>query len=290
MNIRDLTWNFDFKKILLGEENYEIDKKKAIKNILLAKVKTNYAVNTGAGHVEQYKIVDDVSEMLLENTDYSNRDIMNSFWNTYKFLLQIEYPDVFTPDGTLNDNIHLQKNKIPVNQNSRRRYPPFDSDKNQFIDKKYIYYYKNNFPDLVVNDGDTWVKFLIVNFDYFKMVHNYPELYRFARLTHTIGNIDVVSKNTNSVRALRDYDYWDITLKSVKESKATLLDWKSFVDSHHLNNYVDKNYNVVMFWENHSKNSLIPETWKDVNSFLSKVNLWIEDRGKQILNQIGSEQ
>lgn len=313
MKIDELTWDYDFKKKLLGETVYVSNENESIKNILLAKNLSNYVDseidynNFYQGHIENYQVVEDVFKKVFQEANGSHKDVMNSFWTTYKFFLQIEYPDIFTPDGSLRNKAPLKKNINLTVFKVSNSYPPFDSEDYQVIHKKYICYYKEYFSHLIVEEGYTWNQFLIENFDQFAKVHICPELVQFAKLTHSIGNIAVVPKGFNGSRYCPHYDYWDLslnslkkiytgekesnsfsdnTVKSIKKYMSAYYSWNSFIDSHFLNDYVDDNYNVLPFWENHFERTK-PIIREEIIRFLMKANFCIENRGKKILNQIG---
>lgn len=310
MKIQNLTYDFDFKKILLGNQYCE---KKEIKNVLLAKNAVNYVDSYidynkyYSGHVENYQIVEEVFKKVFQNGDINYKDIMNSFWTTYKFFLQIEYPNIFTPEGSLKNEIPLEKNTNLTNSKVDNGYPPFDSLKYQVIHKKYVSYYNTNYPKLVVEDGYTWNQFLIENYDQFLKVHDCPELAKFAKLTHTIGNIVAVPEGFNSARYFPYLDYWDLSLdslkkifteenvcssfsddvvNSIKKSMVAYSSWEDFINFHYLNDYVDENYTIIPFWENHFI-KLEPSTREEIIDFLTKVNICIDKRGTRVLNQIG---
>lgn len=315
MNISELTWDFDFKRILLGSQKYDNNNERIIENILLAKNPDNYVdsesdyKNFYRGHIENYQIVEDVFRKVFKDVNESHKDIMNSFWTTYKFFLQIEYPDVFTPKGSLKTEIPLEKNiKLTVSK-VNNGYPPFDSEDYQVIHKKYVSYYKTNFSQFIVEEGYTWNRFLIENFEQFAKVHNCPELIQFAKLTHSIGNINLVPKGFNGSRYCPHLDYWDLslnslkkiftgekennvfsdfTVKSIEKYMSAYSSWDIFIDSHYLNNYVDENYNVLPFWKRHFE-IIKPTTHEEIIMFLTKANTCIENRGKTILAQIGRE-
>ncbi|EGO5182500.1 hypothetical protein H0S21_002444, partial [Enterococcus faecalis] len=220
MKIQNLTYDFDLKKILLGAQYSD---KKLIRNILLAKNTVNYVdVDIDynkyyRGHVENYQIVEEVFKKVFQNGDLNYKDVMNSFWTTYKFFLQIEYPNIFTPEGSLKNEIALEKNVNLTNPKVDNRYPPFDSQDYQVIHKKYVSYYKTNYPKFVVEDGYTWNQFLIENYDQFLKVHDCHELVKFAKLTHTIGNIVAVPKGFNSARYRPYLDYWELSLDALRK-------------------------------------------------------------------------
>ena len=311
VNISELTWDFDFKRILLGHQKYNINIEKIIKNILLAKKSANYVdsevdySNFYQGHIENYQIVEDVFKKVFPKINENHKDVMNSFWTTYKFFLQIEYPDVFTPDGSLRNKVPLQKNTNLTISKVDNGYPPFDSKDYQLIHKKYISYYKTNFPQFIVEEGYTWNRFLIENFDQFIKVNSCFELVKFAKLTHSIGNLILVPKGFNSSRYCPHLDYWDLslnslkkifieeesncfseyTVKSIKSYMSDYYSWESFINTHYLNDYVDENYNVIPFWKNHFER-IKPVTREEIIMFLEQVNISIENRGKKILSRI----
>jgi hypothetical protein len=307
-------WDFDFKQKLLGN-NY--DNYNPIKNILLMKN------NPPGRHIENDPIVDTIFKKLFPQQDNkkSYKDIMNSFWTTYKFHLQIEYPEIFTPGGICYNDKTTQEYKPPdfaSDPSARQKYPPYDTEEYMTIRSEYITHYESKFKGeinipnktkiiipgtkrtLLINP--TWCELLIENFDYFDKVHQCGELHKFAKLTHTIGNVLIVTapefkipSNFNYITPgiKNSFDYCDLKLELLKKTLGTL--WKQFVDSHYLNDYVDENDNVIPLWKNHLVNSSlspknngnqIPKTSDQILEFLSNVNCRIEKRGKDIINKL----
>lgn len=294
---------FDFKRILLGK-NY--DELNPIKNILMAK-KDEYYMDQKSdyldpndkwlcrGHIENYLEVDKIFKIAFKDIpkDYTKFDIMNSFWITYKQLLQLSYPMYFCPEGSLSSDFPLvpPKKEIKTLKFDFRSYPPFDSSKYETIHKKHVEYFRKYYSDLKVYPGMTWVQFLIDNFDKFSKVHELSELNRYAVLTHTIGNIALVGKGHNSKRSEYLYDYWDLYLKKYVKDTLSFNEWKNFVDQQLLNEYVNKDYEILPFWENRKisdfkdESEILPKEEADIIQFLNKVNSYIEKRSERIMNQ-----
>lgn len=295
---------FDFKRILLGK-NY--DELNPIKNILMAK-KDEYYMDQKSdypkdkwlcrGHIENYLEVKKIFEVVFKDRPkgYTEFDIMNSFWITYKQLLQLSYPMYFCPEGSLSNDLPLALPKPPQKSTKTLKsdflsYPPFVSGKYEIIHEKYIKYYKENFSDLKVYPGMTWVQFLIDNFDKFSKVHELSELNRYAVLTHTIGNIALVGKGHNPERAEYLYDYWDLYLKKYVKDTLSFNEWKNFVNQQLLNEYVNKDYEILPFWENRKisdfkdESEILPKEEADIIQFLNKVNSYIEKRSERVMNQ-----
>ncbi len=333
---------FDFKRILLGK-NY--DELNPIKNILMAK-KDEYYMDQKSdyldpndkwlcrGHIENYLEVDKIFKIAFKDIpkDYTKFDIMNSFWITYKQLLQLSYPMYFCPEGSLSSDFPLvpPKKEIKTLKFDFRSYPPFDSSEYETIHKKHVEYFRKYYSDLKVYPGMTWVQFLIDNFDKFSKVHElselnryavlthtignialvgdlkvYPgmtwvqflidnfdkfskvhelsELNRYAVLTHTIGNIALVGKGHNSKRSKYLYDYWDLYLKKYVKDTLSFNEWKNFVDQQLLNEYVNKDYEILPFWENRKISDFKDESeiLPDTLSF----NEWKNFVDQQLLNE-----
>lgn len=296
--IENLESDYDFKQILLGDS---YDTLNPVKNILLAKNNNNYKdittdysldkrTSEKRGHIENYKLIEEVFQKLsLGNTDY--KDIMNSFWTTYKCYLQIAYPIVFCPDGKEKDIFPLT---ISEETNAPSiAYPPHVSGKNKNISDKYLKYYTEElaYLEFIINKNDTWLDFLMNNFDKFEKVHKYHHLERFANLTHTIGNIAVVPIGFNAGRA--GYDYWDWGLEYLKEFLEPIDAWSKYLEIHDYIPYVDvkKNNEIRPFWTNHLNTSkhnlyLLPKTEENIKDYLKFVNKCIEYRGIEIIKKI----
>lgn len=138
---------------------------------------------------------------------------------------------------------------------------------------------KTKIPTSILCEHQNYLKFETVqnNLDNFKL---------FARTTHTIGNFTVFPNWMNCGRGFVLQDYWDITLMSLREFLNILSPeaWANFIKRYHLQPYVNTDYNVELFWDNHN-NNLLPKE-KDFPIFLKKVNERIEERGKFIIKQI----
>lgn len=274
ININNLKWDTDLKRILLGK-NY--DEGSPIKNILMGKRDCYYLDNkddyylTSQGHLENYQVVEDVFVKLTNHKNTGYKDIMNSFWTIYKCLLQIEYPEYFRP---------FDNSKISIKQ------PPFISK----INDKYITYYKSNKKDLILEENIDWIEFLILNFDKFEKVNKEVKgLKEFAVLTHTIGNITVVPAGFNSGRY--SYDYWDYGLEKLKQFLNTFNSWEGYIEQYHMQAFLDSAANPMPLQKDHlTENKLILPDKKDtVEYFLSVVNKSIEKRGKIIIEKINSK-
>ena len=295
----DLIVNYDFKKKLLGDL---YSNENPIKNILLANDDINYCDKSDdyfnfndfkRGHIENYKSIDDLFRKLFPNANTEYKDIMNSFWTTYKCYLQIIYPEIFTPEGTIKDGDEVPL-KIPQKSELssltiNMKYSPFKYNKdNGRIHKKYLAYYKENYSFLKVYEGMTWVEFLIENFEVFSKVHNSEELKEFAVLTHTIGNIAIVPYGFNTGR--KSNDYWDMGLKLLQK-RLPSTEWETFINTNFFKCYVDENYNVKQYFKTTDKNnSYLPQNEEEIISFLKNINFCIETRGKEMMKELSQKE
>lgn len=300
MNEHDLYCLKDLKKKLLGS-NYINDEKSFIKNILMAKEKQYYQDKEGKvikGHIENYRVVNEVFKHLTDNKPIEHTDVLHSFWNTYKTIMQLEIPDLFRPSGTLikEDEFPLEK---PDNDNLPKigkGFPPYDSDKYLVIHEKYIEYYQHYFPEYLPNEVPekyTWIDFLLYNNDKFGEVYDkYPKLKDFARLTHSIGNIIVVPKGFNTGRGANDYG--DFALKSLKNFLDTFNAWEDYVKKFHLEIFLNvdenqiENYSPISLWIGHldGKASSLPKNKKEIDDFLENVTSSIKEREKILLKVV----
>ena len=297
----DLIENYDFKKKLLGDL---YNNENPIKNILLAYEDKNYRDKEDdyfnfnrfkRGHIENYKEIDDLFKKLFPSSNTEYKDIMNSFWTTYKCYLQIIYPEIFMPEGTIKDGDEVplkipQKSDLNIST-PNMSYAPFKYYKNNGkIHKKYLAYYKKNYSFLKVYDGMTWAKFLIENFEVFSKVHNSEELKKFAALTHTIGNIAIVPYGFNTNRNFNDY--WDMGLKLIQENLSS-NEWEDYINMNFFNHYVDENNNIKQYFKRSNnfkrsnKNNLyLPQNEEDIIRFLKNVNFCIETREKDMMKEL----
>lgn len=158
---------------------------------------------------------------------------------------------------------------IRKSSNRDQVYKEIGIDPKKYLNKQYtILYYNENYQ-----------KFDIMN-------QNKDNFEKFAELTHTIGNFTVLPNWMNCGRGRCLYDYWDITLMSLQEFLNILSPeaWPNFIKKYYLQPYVNTDYSVQLFWDNHDNNLLPKET--DFPIFLKKVNERIEERGKFIIKQI----
>ncbi|MBT0951787.1 hypothetical protein [Streptococcus infantis] len=158
---------------------------------------------------------------------------------------------------------------IVKSSNRDQVYKEIGINPKEYLNKQYtILYYNENYQ-----------KFDI-------MSQNKDNFEKFAELTHTIGNFTVLPNWMNCGRGMCLYDYWDITLMSLQEFLNILSPeaWPNFIKRYYLQPYVNSDYNVDLFWDNHDDKLLPKET--DFPIFLKKVNERIEERGKFIIKQI----
>ncbi|MGX7012969.1 hypothetical protein [Vagococcus silagei] len=112
------------------------------------------------------------------------------------------------------------------------------------------------------------------------------EIKRFSKLTHSIGNFIVLLSWMNQGRGIGNCrDYWDLTLKDLRDSWVHLeygdKMWESFVKKYYLQPFVDSNYMVREFWHHHFENK-VPNAIEEFEKFYFTVNLLIMERGKWI--------
>ncbi|MGF1957592.1 hypothetical protein IGJ42_001489 [Enterococcus sp. DIV1067f] len=300
MDKQNLDCLTDLKKKLLGS-NYIDDENSPIKNILMAKEKQYYQDIKGVGinsdycrgdrgHVENYRVVNEVFTHLTNNKTIEHTDVLHSFWHTYKALMQLERPDLFRPSGSLKEGnvIPLEKPDKTNPPEIDNRFPPYDSDKYLVIHKKYIKYYQHYFPEYLPNEVPkkyTWIDFLLYNNDKFIEVYKkYPKLKDFARLTHSIGNIIVVPKGFNRGRGANDYG--DFALKSLKTFLETFNAWEDYVTRFYLEPFLNVNENQseknspVSLWTGHLDGNAgsLPKSDIVIKDFLANVTSSIKER------------
>ena len=158
---------------------------------------------------------------------------------------------------------------IMKSSNRDQVYKEIGINPKEYLNKQYTILYCN----------ENYQKFDI-------MSQNKDNFEKFAELTHTIGNFTVLPNWMNCGRGMCLYDYWDITLMSLQEFLNILSPeaWPNFIKRYYLQPYVNSDYNVDLFWDNHDDKLLPKET--DFPIFLKKVNERIEERGKFIIKQI----
>lgn len=280
--------DYDLKKKLF-HTTYDNDR--PILNILLANKEschkdhsTDYIPHTSKWDVEYYKCVQEIFSTVYGCPETVPKDIMNSFWHTYKFALQFYYPEYFRPN-----EFETNMLSTPTSEKIDGLSISFLPHKNnRTLDLKYAQYYQKMNQNLIkLNAETTWIDFLIANYDKFEKVHKHAAFQKFAQLTHTIGNIAIVPRGLNTSRSRYAFDYWDYTLLSLKDSFSTLDGelWKTYIHSYHLNSYVDENYEILPLWSTHfTSDGYMPQTEKEFNEFLHTVNAHIVKRGEKIMN------
>ncbi|HGK8637576.1 TPA: hypothetical protein ACJ8XX_001390 [Streptococcus pneumoniae] len=187
----------------------------------------------------------------------------------YKLLGWQESQDSIIRGETINSYLTTFTKAIMKSSNRDQVYKEIGINPKKYLNEQYtILYYHENYQkfDIIAKNTD--------NFG------------RFAELTHTIGNFTVLPNWMNCGRGMCLYDYWDITLMSLQEFLNILSPeaWPNFIKKYYLQPYVNTDYNVELFWDNHDNNLLPKET--DFPIFLKKVNERIEERGKFIIKQI----
>lgn len=187
----------------------------------------------------------------------------------YKLLGWQESQDSIIRGETINSFSTTFTKAIMKSSNRDQVYKEIGINPKKYLNEQYtILYYHENYQkfDIIAKNTD--------NFG------------RFAELTHTIGNFTVLPNWMNCGRGMCLYDYWDITLMSLQEFLNILSPeaWPNFIKKYYLQPYVNTDYNVELFWDNHDNNLLPKET--DFPIFLKKVNERIEERGKFIIKQI----
>lgn len=144
--------------------------------------------------------------------------------------------------------------------------------------------------------------------------------------THSIGNFFPVSQGFNTGRSnFGKWDSWDLVMKqiylwfqdnpniSVQTNNTALTkllsnsknvgdavnhcvqwlknfsDWKDFVNSNHLNSYVDSKGKPISFFKNHSLENPLPNTLEEMEEFFKNANNCILKRGIEIDKKLNSD-
>lgn len=152
----------------------------------------------------------------------------------------------------------------------------------------------------------------------------------YSKVIHTIGNfmpLPIITKDSKgtSVQSLNQYrgisknirDYWDLSMVMIKKyydkkfsnsdvekKQKKVLDanskwlemfetWKCFVDKNMLNDYVDGNYEPILFWNNHNgidveKNKKV--IINNIDSFAKIARICIIQRGLRIICKLRNEE
>ncbi len=123
-------------------------------------------------------------------------------------------------------------------------------------------------------------------------------LNEYARLTHSIGNFTLVpfhlkendTLSFNQFRGTKLGDYFDLSLKLLKENVEFSV-FKEFIDTFYLNDYVDKQYNIIPLFYRHKQllnqdkmkftniEEILPQNENELNEYLNNVITKIKNRG-----------
>ena len=241
------------------------------------------------------------------NKDLVDGDIMNSFWTTFKVILDLSF-----------EKYYINRESSPIcvpllREYVLQRYALSKNFKSKFgftLEQLKDYYsdeYNKEallFPFIEELKGKTQkeVDLKAARFDWiskrFHIIRGVildtagenlvKELEEFARLTHTVGNLIITYKGYNSGRALKTGDYFDLTLES---QKVVLGEdgFKSYVKRFFLEDYVDENYKVKPLWEGHSFKNKGIKSLDQAYAFLLNVNKAISNREKRILKILRGE-
>ena len=170
---------------------------------------------------------------------------------------------------TINSYITTFTQAITKDPNYKEICEKIGVNLNEYLNKQYPILYHNK----------SYQKFETIQ-------RNIKEFELFAKLTHTIGNFTVLPHWMNTGRYKFSGDYWDITMLSLQEWLTNLSPeaWINFIEMYYLHPYVNTEYQVELFWDNH--NDVILPKRHDFPIFLKKVNERIEERGKYIIKQV----
>ena len=194
------------------------------------------------------------------------RETMNSFWSTLKFTWQI------CNNKELSTRGYPTKSVLKADIMQKERYTEFTKE--------------------ITENGEI-----------------YSELFRFAILSHSIGNFTMlVNPNKekfpygfNPGRAIITNDYWDLSLKLMKNELNNNELFKAYINTFDLNDYikeVDNDYEIVDLFESDLEkgddgikilicdNARLPDRDQLIR-FLKNVNKQILDRGIRMVEKLG---
>lgn len=244
------------------------------------------------------------------------QDIYGSLWNdiTDKWFMKIDgwiQSDTMTSaQNFINKGMELYDNDETHNNGKRLS----DIEGCWLANQKH---YSTEFMKRVYKSGESEKEFL-------KAVFEKYGLDELIATYHTIGNFCPVPCYFNGARSggYASHDFWDLTLMKIREyylcdnstekvsriigdellhhngnalaCKAWLdefgngiIGWKNFVKFHYFDNYVDKDYNVIPFWEEHDwdHNSISNDT-KKFTEAIQEITRRIKSRGEIIIAAI----
>lgn len=183
---------------------------------------------------------------------------------------------------------------ILKSNNRDKIYNKIHINKNEFLDQQYA--------QLITDD----------NYSQFTVISELQsELTKFAELTHSIGNFIVLPYEFNCFRGKNQgiCDYWDITLRRIKEYydlkeqqspnladfitknhlenfDTTIKTWHDFIEKYALQPFVNKNDEIVELWDGHLDSSITPKKIEEFKQFYTRTNQAIIERGKILTERL----
>ncbi|KGR91574.1 hypothetical protein CD30_04500 [Ureibacillus massiliensis 4400831 = CIP 108448 = CCUG 49529] len=181
----------------------------------------------------------------------------------------------------------------------------------EFLKEKFGLQWNRFGPDTMNSFATTYNQALVIYGNDENKVKGNPYLNQFAALTHSIGNFTLLpfklnpeedGKSFNQYRGANFgkyfvYDYFDLSLKLLKESVSDLV-FKKCIDTFFLNDYVDANYNVKPLFKSHAAflsserlslnnpRKFLPQNESELNEYLNNVIINIQARARRIVAEL----
>lgn len=286
-----------------NEEIYSVEEKNAIVRFMMYK---QSKLNIDCDRADKNQMSGQLYLKLWLNDEQQLKDIdgdiMNSFWTTWRRVLELCFEEYFIKNRV---GISIQEEKLKYQfvllfGGLRRQFNPICGVTKQNL----IYHFQNTANN---ENIDVFIQTLLKKKEYSDKAYNevkyrwiiqniemiaeiiievagqdfYNLLEEFALLIHTKGNLIATFKGYNQGRSLVTLDYMDLTLKTIRSVLGENV-FKDYVRRFFLEDYIDSDGNIKMFWEGHEFNRKQATNLREIRSFLEIVNQNIIKREKRM--------
>lgn len=187
----------------------------------------------------------------------------------YRLLNWQKNPADIIRGETMNSFITTFNQAILCSNNKKEVYAAIAIDSTKYLSEQQELLYRDN------------------HFQKFELIEkNLDDFTQFANQTHTIGNFTVLPHWMNTGRYRFSRDYWDLTLRSLREFLQPLGAWENFVDKYFLHSFLNDDLTVRELWEGHFSGVICPRKAEEFQQFLHHANAMIETRGETLMKEV----